>query len=119
MTSGPTSGPTPQQLEALSPLFELRGELGRGGGGTVLRAWDRAARREVALKVIVREEQPSTHAVRFQREGEVTASLDHPHIVRVHSAGSAGLLSYLAYELVEGETLESRLFEVPRHKNRI
>ena len=82
--------------------FELRGLLGRGGMGRVLRAFDRASGREVALKLMPLAGRDATQLERFRREGEVTARLDHPGIVRVHSAGLLGREAYLAYELVEG-----------------
>ena len=63
--------------------FEVVAELGRGATGVVYRARDRAGR-EVALKLLSAPETPGALA-RFRREGEVTASLRHPGIVRVHS----------------------------------
>lgn len=74
--------------------------------GAVYRAWDPRAEREVALKVVL---YPPTdqRRERFRREGELTARLRHPQILRVHSAGEAEGYLFLAYELVEeAEELE-------------
>jgi len=81
--------------------YTLLEELGRGGMGAVYRARDPAGR-DVALKVIVGEFYSDTIKERFLREGQVTAALTHPGIVRVLSAGTAGKTPYLVYELVEG-----------------
>jgi len=89
--------------------FSLREELGRGSFGVVFRARETESRRELALKVMTRplEERQLS---RFLREGELTASLRHPGIVRIHSAGEAEGLPYLSYELVaEGQTLRPYL----------
>ena len=88
------------RVEDAAHRFELQGPLGQGGMGRVLRARDRSLARDVALKLVrldggVRRE-------RFQREGELAARLDHPGIVRVHSAGVLGSEAFLVCELVEG-----------------
>ncbi len=80
--------------------YELLAELGRGGFGVVYRARDLELRREVALKLL--RGQEGTRQARFLREGELTAALDHPGIVRVHARGEAAEGPYLVYELVEG-----------------
>ena len=86
---------------ALGERFELLGELGRGGMGVVLRARERATGRLVALKLILEGGQAGVRRERFQREGELAARLDHLGIVRVHGAGEAGGVPWLACELVE------------------
>jgi len=80
--------------------FRLGGLLGRGGMGAVYRARDDAAGRDVAVKLLPGGQRPE-RVERFRREGEITASLRHPGIVRLHAAGFAGDRPYLAYELVE------------------
>jgi len=108
--AGGGGGPTPDPLRSgsgrvriglIDGRFEVHGLLGRGGMGAVYRARDRSSGRWLALKVI--QEAPDGRRLeRFRREGEITAALDHPGIVRVHSAGEVRGLPYLAYELVEG-----------------
>ena len=70
--------------------------------GVVLRARDLLSGRPVAVKVIRGERLDAQRLVRFQREGQITAGLDHPGIVRVHAAGVEAGVPWLAYELIEG-----------------
>lgn len=94
-------------------LFDIRGLLGSGAMGAVYRAHDVAAGREVALKVNLATTQQLEG--RMGREGQLTAALDHPGIVRIFSAGTVGGRPYLSYELVEGaRTLESQLATLDR-----
>jgi Protein kinase domain/WD domain, G-beta repeat len=82
--------------------YEVLEELGRGGMGAVYRAVDRLTGRQVALKVVTHGARNASTLARFQREGQITAALDHPGILRVHAAGVYHNKPYLAYELVEG-----------------
>jgi hypothetical protein len=66
--------------------------------GVVYRALEVETQREVALKVLTLGDEVSRE--RFQREGEITAGLVHPGIVRVFSSGIAGSTPWIAYELV-------------------
>ncbi len=83
--------------------------LGEGGMGIVYRAEQDHPRRDVALKVI---KSTSTEWVRrFEREVQILARLRHPGIARIYDAGqfatAAGRRSYLAMELVDGESIIS------------
>ncbi len=89
-------------MEKLNERFELRGVLGEGGMGIVFRARDRESGRDVALKIVHAERMSPKALERFRREGEITASLNHPGILKVHSAGEIDGVPFLAYELVEG-----------------
>ncbi|MCW8138629.1 MAG: serine/threonine protein kinase, partial [Planctomycetota bacterium] len=83
--------------------FEVEELLGKGAMGAVYRARDVPAARDVALKVLLEQRLDDKHRARFEREGQVTAGLEHPHIVRVYSAGELpGGVPFLSYELVEG-----------------
>ena len=76
--------------------------LGRGGGGHVFRAEDQVLSRQVALKVLP-ELLRANQRERFLREGELTARLSHPGIVRVHGGGvSEEGRAFLVLEVVEG-----------------
>jgi serine/threonine protein kinase len=81
--------------------FRLLRELGRGGMGAVFEVEDAAGRR-LALKVAIGSDNPR-RLLRLQREGEITAALNHPGIVRIHAGGMApNGFPYLVYELVPG-----------------
>ncbi|RMG06679.1 MAG: serine/threonine protein kinase, partial [Planctomycetota bacterium] len=82
--------------------YEVRGELGRGSMGVVFAARDPATGRPVALKLLAGALDPARVA-RFRREGELTARLAHPGIVRVHDAGTdAQGRPWIAFEYVPG-----------------
>jgi WD40 repeat protein len=84
--------------------------LGEGASGTVYRAYDPKFDREVALKVL-RCDRPNSPQFtdRFQREARIAAQLRHPHIVPIHETGEHAGQPYIDMELIDGETLESRL----------
>ena len=89
-------------------------ELGRGAMGVTYLAVDNVLRRKVALKVIeVPAAARGSQAVRerFLREARAAAALRHPNIAAVFQFGAApgGSRCFYAMELVEGETLETRI----------
>lgn len=92
--------------------FQLRRELGRGGFGVVLLAYDPHLRRDVALKV-PRGDVLVTPELRerFQREARAAAGLDHPNIVPVFDAGEVGPVCYIASLYCPGVTLAQWLRE--------
>lgn len=90
--------------------YRIDAELGRGAMGAVFRARHLPAQRDVALKVILRAENPRS-VQRFVREAQVVAGLKHPGIVGVHEAGVFGGLPCIAYELVEGGQTLQEAFE--------
>ena len=65
--------------------YRVEAELGRGGMGVVLRAWDDELRRHVALKVMRVGRDDEQAAARFAREARAVASLRNDHVVAVHS----------------------------------
>lgn len=80
--------------------------------GSVYRARERTSGREVALKIL--HAQTASAASRFVREGQVTAQLQHPGIVRIHSIGTFAGKPCLAYELVPGaRSFESAVEDDP------
>jgi len=84
--------------------------LARGGMGDVYRATDARLRRDVALKVLAPDGIGDTQRVkRFVQEARVTASLDHPNIVRLYDVGLVDGRPYLVAELLDGETLRARI----------
>src|SRR5262245_18398116 len=89
-------------------------ELGRGGMGVTYLAVDNVLRRNVALKVIdvpaaARDSQSVRE--RFLREARAAAALRHPNVAGVYQFGASldGSRCFYAMELVEGETLETRV----------
>jgi eukaryotic-like serine/threonine-protein kinase len=83
-------------------LVEL---LGSGGMGEVwlARRDDGALRRDVALKLPLRDPRRRDVALRFARERDILASLEHPNIARLYDAGVANGQPYLAMERVQGQ----------------
>jgi len=82
--------------------------------GQVYRATDTKLKRQVAIKIL----PPSLAAdhdrlARFQREAEVLASLNHPHIAAIHGLEDADGVTALVMELVEGDDLSQRLVRGP------
>ncbi|MEM1024640.1 MAG: bifunctional serine/threonine-protein kinase/formylglycine-generating enzyme family protein [Myxococcota bacterium] len=87
--------------------FKIRRELGRGGMGRVVEAFDEAIGREVALKVLL-PPQDAAHLAhrRFWTEVQATGQLEHPSIIPVHDVGRlpSGELFYVMKKLT-GRTL--------------
>jgi formylglycine-generating enzyme required for sulfatase activity len=104
----PTSPPVGPTLGR----FLIRRELGRGGFGVVFLAYDPELGREVALKVPQSEGilTPELRA-RFRREAVAGAGLDHPNLVPVHDAGTAGPVCFLVSAYCPGPTLAAWLRE--------
>ena len=83
---------------------------GRGGMGVVYRGTQVALKRTVALKVVRDDLASSTEfRRRFTQESEIAASLDHPHIVPIHSAGEDVGLLYVTMRYVEGTDLREAI----------
>jgi len=103
---------------AVGDLYDVQGELGRGGMALVYRAIDRRLKRAVALKVLppelaFREEVKR----RFLREAETSAKLNYQNIVPIYSVDEKNGIVYLVMALVDGETLAARLARAPRMSN--
>ena len=94
--------------------YELLAPLGVGGMGEVYRARDTKLGREVALKVLPEHlASDPDRLARFQREAQVLASLNHPHIAAIYGLEDADGVRALVLELVEGETLADRIARGP------
>jgi serine/threonine-protein kinase len=76
---------------------------------TVYLAQDLRHSREVALKVLKPELAEAVGAQRFLKEIQVTAKLQHPHILPLYDSGNAGGALFYVMPLVRGETLRERL----------
>ena len=98
------------QLQAnLSGSYTLERELGGGGMSRVFTAEERSLGRRVVVKVLSPDLAAGVSAERFKREIQLTARLQHPHIVPILSAGDADGLPYYTMPFVEGESLRVRL----------
>jgi hypothetical protein len=87
-------------------VYEVTAQIGEGGMGQVYRATDTKLKRQVAIKIL----PPSLAAdhdrlARFQREAEVLASLNHPHIAGIYGLEESEGVFALVMEFVEGEDL--------------
>lgn len=104
----PHPAPPPAPLpRSPSERYVLGEELGRGGLGRVVEAFDAGLKREVAVKLVL-DDLPPALAERFVREAELTARLEHPNIVPVHDFGSfpgAGGGLFLCMKRVRGRDL--------------
>jgi eukaryotic-like serine/threonine-protein kinase len=98
---------TGQRVRTQFDHFQLQDILGSGGMGAVYRAFDQALNRFVALKLLRKEYcADPTFVEQFQREASITASINHPNVVKVYSAGTDNGLVYIAMELVDKGSLD-------------
>src|ERR1044071_2903533 len=94
---------------------EIRGVAGRGGMGIVYRALDLRLKREVALKVIApASSKDPEFRTRFQRECETAASIHHPNLIPIYTAGEEDGHLYVTMRYVEGRDLAHRLARTGR-----
>ncbi len=90
--------------------YEIVSALGVGGMGEVFRATDTNLKRQVAIKVLPASvAADADRLARFQREAEVLAALNHPHIAQIYGLETSGATLALVMELVEGPTLADRI----------
>lgn len=86
--------------------FQLLEYVGGGGMGAVFRALDTMLNREVALKVLSRDQGADEETRRrFQNEAQSAARLDHENIARVYYVGEDRGLNYIVFEFIEGVNL--------------
>ena len=89
------------------PGYQLTEVLGQGGMGTVWRAIQLGTKREVALKLLSGAMIGSPKArMRFEREVELSATLEHPNIARVYEAGENDGVIYYAMQVIDGVPLD-------------
>lgn len=96
----------------VSHRFRVEDIIGRGGMAIVYRAFDMKTHQTAALKVLREEyEGDAEYVERFRREAVVCKRLSHPNVVNMISSGSAGGVSYIAMEYVDGKTLKEIITE--------
>ncbi len=95
--------------------YRILEKLGEGGMGVVYRAQDTRLDRFVALKFLPEAlaQRPAAQE-RFLREARAASALSHPNVATVYDVGQEGPQSFIAMELVEGETVRARLLAGPQ-----
>src|SRR5215813_6579567 len=88
---------------ALGSTYRIDQELGGGGMSRVFLAEETALGRKVVVKVLPPEMAAGVNIERFRREIQLAASLQHPHIVQLLTAGASGDLLYYVMPFVDGE----------------
>lgn len=80
---------------------------GRGGMGVVFKAWDPGLNRMVAIKLLSHAQGQNDDLIqKLEQEASVTATVNHPNVVRVYSTGISAGRFYLVMELVDQGSLD-------------
>ncbi|MEP6780639.1 MAG: serine/threonine-protein kinase, partial [Gemmatimonadaceae bacterium] len=99
--------------DELGSAYTIERELGGGGMSRVFVARDHKLARQVVVKVLPPTLAERVSIERFNREIQMLASLQHPHIVPVLSAADFEGLPYFIMPFVSGESLRARLLRGP------
>jgi serine/threonine-protein kinase len=94
---------------ALGGQYTVERELGGGGMSHTYVARDTALDRRVVIKVLPPDLAATVSHDRFRREILVSASLQHPNIVGILTAGEVDRLPYFTMPFVDGESLRARI----------
>src|SRR6476619_7075061 len=94
--------------------YEIVAAIGQGGMGEVYRARDTRLTRDVAIKVLPDLwAHDADRLARFQREAELLATLNHPHVAAIYGLEETETATAIVMELVDGETLAERIARGP------
>ena len=98
------------ELKALG-RYTIERTLGKGAMGVVYEGLDPKLNRRVAIKTILKSHlDPDTakdYSLRFSREAQAVARLNHPHIVQVYDFAEEGDIAYLVMEFIRGKELKN------------
>jgi serine/threonine-protein kinase len=115
-TSGGETSPAETGIPQLNRQigdYEIIAELGRGGMGVVFKARQLSLNRLVAIKMVIAQTFTNEEeSLRFRREAELIAALNHPNIVSIYEVGEFEGHSFYSMEYIEGTTL----YELVRDK---
>jgi serine/threonine protein kinase len=98
-----------QLKSAFADSYAVERELPGGGMSRLFLAMDHSLHRQVVIKILPPDVASEVGAARFKREAEVTAHLQHPHILPIIGAGLKEGLLYYIMPFVPGESLKTRL----------
>src|SRR5919199_111356 len=104
------AGPTAPELKTLG-RYNIERTLGKGAMGVVYEGVDPRLGRRVAIKTILKshldEDTARDYSMRFVREAQAVARLNHPNIVQVYDFGEEGDIAYLVMEFIKGKELKT------------
>ncbi len=90
--------------------YEIVAPLGAGGMGEVYRTRDTRLGRDIAIKIVPESFASDPDRLRrFEPEAQAVAALSDPNILAIHDVGEAGGAYYLVSELLDGESLHSKI----------
>ncbi|HUR91567.1 MAG TPA: protein kinase [Gemmatimonadaceae bacterium] len=98
-----------QLQTTLGDGYRVDRELPGGGMSRVFVAHDRALARDIVVKVLPPDMAAAVSIQRFNREIQLAARLQHPHIVPLHATGEISGLPYFTMPFVEGDSLRAHL----------
>ncbi|MCA9700963.1 MAG: serine/threonine protein kinase, partial [Myxococcales bacterium] len=103
-----------EEGSVINDRYTLERRLGSGSMGEVFLANDLENDRQVAVKILQSQYSASAESRdRFLREMKICASLEHPHIIRLHDYGESDGTLYFVMDLVEGRSLKEVVAEGP------
>ena len=85
--------------------YILVAQIGKGGMGTVWKAFDRSLLRWVAIKFLTTSDGNEEGVLRFKREAQLAGGLRHPNIAPIYEVGEARSQHFIAMEFIDGASM--------------